>query len=345
MYRQTPKINFYMNIMKYNFLIPSQNFIKKNFLATSIVISFILFPFLAVSQGGVSVSETGALPHNTAALDVQSDSKGFLVPRLTTAQRDGINAPAIALQIYNTSTNCLQIYMPTSGWKNIICDLDEDSISGGCPGILTDIDGNTYNTILLGDQCWTKENLRTTHYADGSAIPNVVDDAEWGGLSSGAWSYYNNDEANNETYGKMYNWFAATDARGLCPTGWHLPTDDEWITMELHLGINPAEVYQVVGVTRGAADNIGGKLKATTTWNEPNTGATNESEFTGFAGGWRPGPFEHLGEHGFWWSASDNTPSSTGSAAWVRVLYYNEAASVRTFPGKVSGISVRCVRD
>ena len=126
-----------------------------------------------------------------------------------------------------------------------------------------------------------------------------------------------------------------------------MPSDDEWKTLELELGMNPTEINLVSPAVRGASANVGGKLKSTTNWDAPNSGANNESDFTGNPGGIRyaSGNVEHLGEVGLWWSTSTNTPSSSGIAAWVRTLDYNNNHVTRTFPPKNSGLSVRCIKD
>ena len=100
------------------------------------------------------------------------------------------------------------------------------------------MDGYDYAVVEIGDQCWFAENLRTTVYADGSAIPEETDNTAWAGLSTGARCDYDNDASNVATYGRLYNWYAATDAAELCPTGWHVPTDDEWTALETYLGAN-----------------------------------------------------------------------------------------------------------
>ena len=100
------------------------------------------------------------------------------------------------------------------------------------------MDGHSYGVVEIGDQCWFAENLRTTVYADGSAIPEETDNTAWAGLSTGARCDYDNDASNVATYGRLYNWYAATDAAELCPTGWHVPTDDEWTALETYLGAN-----------------------------------------------------------------------------------------------------------
>ena len=139
---------------------------------------------------------------------------------------------------------------------------------------MTDIDGNTYQTVKIGNQWWIAENLNVTHYQNGDAIPNVTDSAAWWGLTSGAYCNYNNDAANVAVYGRLYNWYAVHDSRNIAPAGWHVPSDAEWQTLVDYLGGDPV---------------AGGKMKeaGTTHWISPNTGATNESGFSGLPGGYR----------------------------------------------------------
>ena len=101
---------------------------------------------------------------------------------------------------------------------------------------VTDINGHTYNTMVLGTQEWMQENLRTTKYATGDPIPNVTDSAQWVNLTTGAWCHYGNDSQYETPYGKLYNWFVVDSASGLCPTGWHVPTDGEWTVLTDYLG-------------------------------------------------------------------------------------------------------------
>jgi uncharacterized protein (TIGR02145 family) len=146
-------------------------------------------------------------------------------------------------------------------------------------GSVTDIDGNTYATIEIGTQLWMAKNLRTTRYRNGDPIPNVTDKEKWGGLSSGAWCHSQNDPKHEVPYGKHYNWYTVNDPRKVCPAGWHVPTDGEWQQMEAALGMPASELGRKE--FRGAAQNVGGKMKTTTLWASPNTGATNSSEFAG----------------------------------------------------------------
>ena len=133
---------------------------------------------------------------------------------------------------------------------------------------------NTYGVVEIGDQCWFAENLRTTVYADGSAIPEVTDNTAWSGLSTGARCDYDNDASNVATYGRMYNWYAASDAAELCPTGWHVPTDEEWTALETYVGAN------------GHSGAEGAALKSTSGWNNSGNG-TDDFGFSALPGGYR----------------------------------------------------------
>ncbi len=198
-----------------------------------------------------------------------------------------------------------------------------------CGDDFEDIDENIYRTIEIGGQCWMKENLRTSRYQDGSAIQNITDSGQWGEIDFGAWSYYDNDSENHEPFGKLYNWFAVDDSRGLCPVEWRVPGESDWMALTDYLG----------GWTAA-----GGKMKETGTqyWESPNRGATNESGFSGLPGGGREsnGNFAGMGQSAFFWSATRDDVAS----AWARDLYYDDA-SVWTFsvPGSL-GMSVRCIR-
>lgn len=209
---------------------------------------------------------------------------------------------------------------------------------------VTDIDGNMYATLLIGDQCWTASNLKTSHYSDGSAIPNITSNNEWRYLNTGAWCSYENNIVNGTTYGKLYNWFAAVDPRGICPLGWHVPTDAEWKLMESSLGV-PANELNSAGV-RGEAQNVGGRMKAHALWNTPNAGATNESGFSGLPTGTRDGfsegTFYNLGDYGSWWSTTDYGEFNYG---WYRRLSYFNTGIHRTGYYKRNGHCIRCVQD
>jgi uncharacterized protein (TIGR02145 family) len=192
----------------------------------------------------------------------------------------------------------------------------------------TDIDGNTYTSIIINGQEWMQQNLAVTKYRNGDPIPTGLSDFNWETTTSGAYAIYNNDAANNTLYGQLYNWYAVNDSRGLCPTGWHVPSDAEWTTLETNLG---------------GSSVAGGKMKATTGWNSPNTDANNESGFTGLPGGCRNegGPYYFVGSYGFWWSSSE----LDSDLAWLRKLNYSGSVVYRLGNNRLFGFSVRCVRD
>lgn len=216
-----------------------------------------------------------------------------------------------------------------------------------CPDAPTVMDavGNVYPVVRIGEQCWMGTNLRTTQYSDGSAISNVTDNSAWLQVgATGAWSNYENSAAHGATYGRLYNWYAATDPRGVCPMGWHVPTDAEWKQLESTLGM-PADELNSAG-TRGEAQNVGGMLKSTAVWNAPNAGATNEVGFSALPGGTRggfdEGTFFNLGTHSEWW-----TSSNTGefNFAWRRQLRHSNGGIGRYGYYKNSGYCIRCLRD
>ena len=201
--------------------------------------------------------------------------------------------------------------------------------------------GYDYATVLIGDQCWFAENLRNENYENGDAIPAGLSDSEWTSTTSGATAVYGegsslcntytpDGDACDETwslneYGRLYNWYAVDDSRGLCPSGWHVPTDGEWIVMA-----------DVLGGQSGA----GSQMKTTYGWNNGGNG-TNSSGFSGLPGGARynSGYFSYAGYYGYWWSFS---PS--GSNAWARGLDDSESV-YRNDSNPRNGFSVRCVRD
>ncbi len=194
---------------------------------------------------------------------------------------------------------------------------------------ITDIDGNTYRTVQIGEQCWMAENLKVTHYRNGDQIPEVTDSLAWIRLT-GAHCSYNNDTTYVATYGRLYNWYAVSDSRNLAPAGWHVPSDGEWQTLVDYLGGDAV---------------AGGKLKesGTSHWQSPNTGATNESGFTALPGGYRfyTAHFNFLGSQAIFWSSTEIGPDY----AWYRILGYFYLQVTRDDLLWRCGMSVRCVKD
>ena len=210
-----------------------------------------------------------------------------------------------------------------------------------------DADANNYPVVKIGSQTWMAENLKVTHYPDGTDIPLVTDKTEWYNLGANntddAYCYYNNN-ANGEKdiYGALYTYAAAigddwtkdnNENQGVCPDGWHLPSDAEWTTLTDYLG---------------GTSVAGGKMKetGTTHWKNPNTAADNSSGFTALPGGFRSGDnglFNSVGEYGVWWSS---TESYASLIAYIRYLGYDRTGVTRTEGDlKDSGYSVRCIRD
>ena len=209
---------------------------------------------------------------------------------------------------------------------------------------VSDVDNNTYNTVQIGTQCWTQSNLKVSKYRNGDNIPTGLSNSAWQTTTSGAYAIYNNYTVNDGLYGKLYNHYAVTDSRGLCPTGWHVPSDGEWKVLTKYL--DPSADTTTIGWQSLTA---GGALKSTATrptpggWWSPNTGATNSSGFTGLPGGRRDysGGFPDETVHGYWWSSS----SSSGSFARYSGLYYGNSSLTRYDFNRSFGLSVRCCRD
>jgi len=214
-------------------------------------------------------------------------------------------------------------------------------LSGTDMSTVTDIDGNVYETIQIGNQLWMSENLKVTHYQNGDEIPYSYNDPQYG-----AYAEYNNDASNVAVYGRLYNWFSVNDERGLCPVDWHVPSDDELKELEMYLGLSESEANSE-GL-RGTDE--GGKLKeeGTEHWNSPNTGATNETGFTALPGGTRrydtytnQEVWCCLNRYGFFWSSSEVYTVN----AWYRVLSFDYSESNRYHLNKGNGFSIRCVGD
>lgn len=207
---------------------------------------------------------------------------------------------------------------------------------------VTDIDGNVYKIVAIGGNIWMAENLRTTKFTDGTAIPLVTGEAEWAALSSSAYCWPENNASNKSTLGGLYNGYAVFETRGLCPTGWHIPTDAEWIDLELELGLPQAEAY--LDAVRGEDQNVGGKLKATVNWNAPNLGANNNSRFSAYGTGYRrpPGEFDWFRE---WTGYLTTTPANNPGDYWMRYLGYDIQGTDRHQRSRQYGYSVRCIKD
>jgi uncharacterized protein (TIGR02145 family) len=207
-------------------------------------------------------------------------------------------------------------------------------------GAISDIEGNNYTTVMIGNQEWMAENLRTAFYANGDSIPNLTDNSAWMASTSGAWCYYNNSINSGQVYGKLYKWYATVDPRNVCPAGWHVPSDAEWNTL---IGfIDPLFIADTIG---GVQSSIaGGKMKSVTGWSDPNTAATNETGFSALPGGYRNYFNQYsynLNTAALFWTATEIDVDW----AFTRFLNHTSGDIYRDDMNKRAGFSVRCVRD
>lgn len=242
--------------------------------------------------------------------------------------------------VNNDTPECFYIIGPTTspadvGTITYVWDTPDDCqpcINSHTTTTTTTCFNCTEEPIIIGTQTWDKCNLNVTTYRNGDTIPEVTDPSVWASLTTGAWCYYNNDPANGPIYGKLYNWYAVNDPRGLAPVGKHIPSDEEWTTLTNSLG----------GLTIA-----GGKMKEAGLchWQTPNTGATNESGFTALGAGRRinSGTFDAINIVNRTWSSTE--VSTLTSFAWLRNTGYNSADVIRLGEQKGSGFPVRCLLD
>ena len=263
---------------------------------------------------------------------------------------------------FTTQAQTVDDYQPDSdgdgcvGMSDLLSLL---SVFGSCEaqaficGDPVNYQGYDYATVLIGEQCWFAENLRSENYENGDAIPSNLSDSEWENTSSGAVAVFGEGNSSCEAYspdgapcdeswslneyGRLYNWYAVDDTRGLCPSGWHVPTDGEWMTMEMALGMSESEAND----TGWRGTDQGTQMKTDYGWSGGGNG-TNSSGFSGLPGGYRSygGSFSYAGGRGYWWSSSP-----VGANAWDRYLYLYYEDVGRNFVSLQIGFSVRCIRD
>ncbi len=200
---------------------------------------------------------------------------------------------------------------------------------------VTDVDGNVYHTVTIGTQTWLVENLKTTKYNDGTPIPNVTDDLVWRNLTTGAYCIYNNSKANDSKYGKLYNWHAVNTGM-LAPKGWHVPTKDEWSTLNSYVSSHT-----------GISGTVGKALASNTIWSDYSATATignerkknNSTGFNGMPGGVRTGNFIIIGMFGSWWTSTENKNN-----AYSKNLSWSSGTLNEEISDKATGLSVRCIK-
>jgi uncharacterized protein (TIGR02145 family) len=270
------------------------------------------------SDGGASVSERGVcwntLNSPTTANNKTSDGSGTG------------DFSSILTGLTGNTKYYVRAYAANSVSTAYGNEIDFTTSSAGT----SDIDGNSYTSLIIGTQVWMKENLKTTKFNDGTSIPIITDKTVWANLSTPGYCWYNNDATTYKPlYGALYNWYTVNTGK-LCPTGWHVPTQGEWSILAIYLG---------------GESVAGGKLKETGTshWLSPNTGANNTSGFTAIPGGYRytAGEFDFVGMNGFWWSTNE---SITGWS-YDRELDFDSEYFFEFNDPKKAGFSIRCVKN
>jgi uncharacterized protein (TIGR02145 family) len=351
----TPNTTYTYRVYAYNAVGNSLTYTNE---VTLITTALLALPTLTTTSAS-SITQTAA----SSGGNISNDGGAAIIARgvcwstsanptiaLITKTNDGAGTGAFTSNLTGLSANTtyfVRAYATNSlgvGYGNEISFTTlQNSTAINVPGPnVTDIDGNTYQSVTNCGKTWTKQNLNVSKYSDGTTIPQVTDPTAWANLTTGAWCYYNNDPANEAIYGKLYNWYAVAgiyDAasatnpalrKKLAPSGWHIPTDAEWTQLTDCLG----------------GQNVaGGKMKATGTvqsgnglWASPNTDATNESGFTGLPASSLnyDGPsFVGIGFQGVWWC----------SEAALRYLSYNYGNVTSGEADVRFGFSVRCLRD
>jgi len=236
---------------------------------------------------------------------------------------------------------------------------------------VTDIDGNAYQTILIGEQLWMADNLKVTHYNDSTLILTGYSNIKWSELETGAYAVYDDDcnyapvedcddPSNADIYGNLYNWYAVDDSRGICPSGWHVPSDDEFMELEIYLGMSeedaasaPEDMWDFSNRGTNEASKLAGNANLWTGGmisfgdqsgyliNSPEFGT---SGFNGLPAGFRNdyfGGYGGMGASASFWSSSE----ADSSNAWYRGLYYLDSYVDRNDTGKQTGFSIRCLGD
>ncbi len=207
---------------------------------------------------------------------------------------------------------------------------------------ITDVDGNTYKTIKIGDQLWMAENLKTTKFNDGTKIPLVTDNAAWDKLKKPGFCWYNNKADNKDTYGGIYNWYVVKTAK-VCPSGWHVPTDDEWKKLEMAVGMSKATTDSTGKRGSNEGSKLAGNAELWTDGTLTSNPSFGSSGFHLVAGGFRGGNgrFYEIDRIGNWWTTTEYNNDNS----WYRGIYFYGKVITRYGLDKRSGISIRCVKD
>ncbi len=276
---------------------------------------------IIISDGNADITEKGVCWHE------------FFTPYILDSKTsDGSGSGSFTSNITGLIPNTtyhVRAYATNSEGTSYGEEITFTTSTGGGGGTVTDIDGNTYQTVQIGSQVWMKENLKVTRYRNGDAINYVSDATAWSNLTTGGYCYYDNLQSNAVTYGNLYNWAAINDSRNIAPAGWHVPSYNEWITL-----MNNTGGYNAAG----------GKLKETGNlhWNSPNN-ATDEYGFTALPSGMRDqlGNYFGMGSTAYWWTSTE----ADIVYSWGATITYNETILYTVVYEKPLGFPVRCVKD
>ncbi len=296
-----------------------------------IVAIFMISSFFLTAQ--VSVNTDGSDPDGSAMLDVKSSDKGFLPPCVTNVS--AVSNPVAGLMVYDQNANCIRYYDGTT-WSECM----GQSLDCGLP--FTDgRNGKVHNSVQIGTQCWMAENLNIGTMINVSSSQTNNDTIE---------KYcYNNSTTKCNTYGGLYQWneimqyVTTKGTQGICPSGWHLPTDAEWKILEGAVDSQSPVDRSVWNKEGWRGTDVGKNLKSTSGWHRLRNG-TDLYGFGALPGGYRGSAGDtgdNITEYGSWWSSS----RSSGTNAWGRTLYYENDRSGRRSWDKTVGLSVRCLKD
>ena len=292
-------------------------------------------------NGNVGINSSGSSADASAMLDVASTDKGMLLPRMTQSQIESITSPANGLTVYNTDDCKFYVYRDcSSNWTEVALGTGTFTPFSCGDALVDSRDGQSYTTVQIGSQCWMVENLNI-----GTMVNGISNQTDNGTIEKYC---YNDNTSNCDTYGGLYQWDEAMQyvttagTQGICPTGWHLPTDDEYKTLEMELGMSSSEANYTGYRGTDEGSKLAGNEPLWTDGNLDQNANFGTSGFTALPAGYRTtsGSFYSLTFGTYFWSSSE-----CGSGAWHRYLYYSFTEVGRDGYGKANGFSVRCLRD